>query len=140
MDKIKECFEKRFSKLGINLPIEEYEKRENGSIQLKGWIIKYCFGIENEKEYMDYYANHRMTDPDHSRIYDDGTKVYLNNVRIGFKIVPDDPEQTKRNEDEMFEHNRKVGEELIKKRIYIIWVIYLLSFWVQLVLSLLLYG
>ena len=118
MENIKNSFDKSFSNWDIKLPVDNLEKRKRGSIYYKGWIINYCFGIENGKNYMDYYAQHRMTDPSHERIYEDGTKKSLSHMQIGYNIIPNDPLQTSKNEKEMYEYNRKHFDELKLKGLY----------------------
>jgi hypothetical protein len=91
MNKIQESFESRFSNWEIKLPIQIIEEKINGYIKKNGWLIQYCFGKEMEKDYMDYYAEHRMTDPDHERIYEDGSTKSLSFYKLGYVLVRDDP-------------------------------------------------
>jgi len=66
-------FNKHFAHWDIIIPKENMKTRHGGYIQYKGWLIQYCFGKDKtDKEYLDYYAAHRMTDDSHRRIYDDG--------------------------------------------------------------------
>ena len=115
MAKLKNVFEYEFKNWNIVLPKENIEKRKQGFIQQSGWLIQFCFGSENGREYMDYYSHNRMTDDDHMRIYEDGEKKDLINFKIGYLIDKDNPEQTKINENEYYEYNRLVSEELLKK-------------------------
>lgn len=82
MEKIKESFENIFSNWNIKLSEKILEKRERGSFYASGWFIKYCFGTENDRNYMDIYSDNRMTDPSQNRIYEDGTIKYLSHRRI----------------------------------------------------------
>ena len=113
--KIKNIFEYEFKNWNITLPKENFDKREQGYIQQSGWLIQYCFGIEDGKEYMDYYSSHRMTDDNHVRLYDTGEKKGLSTFKIGHQVDPNDPEKTKLYKKEYFEYNRKVAQELIDK-------------------------
>lgn len=115
MAKLKNVFEYEFKNWNIELPKENIEKRKEGFINQSGWLIQFCFGTENGKEYMDYYSHHRMIGDDHIRIYEDGEKKDLPNFEIGYLIVENNPEQTKINENEYYEHNRLVAKQLIEK-------------------------
>jgi hypothetical protein len=115
MNQIKEVFDKVFSRWEIKIPFKNLDEKINGFIQEKGWLIQYCFGKEADKEYMDYFAEHRMTDPRHERIYEDGNTESLSYYQIGYRIIEDDPVQTEKNKNEFYEHNKKVAQELLDK-------------------------
>ena len=70
-------FAKRFSHWKIRIPEDKLKNRQGGYIQEGGWLIQYCFGKDENGDYMDYYAAHRMTDDSHVRIYEDGTEKAL---------------------------------------------------------------
>jgi hypothetical protein len=64
----------------FKIPETNLEYRENGFFvdskgfkSNDGWHIEFSFGEKDGKEYMDYCADHRMTNPRHGRIYEDGT-------------------------------------------------------------------
>jgi hypothetical protein len=115
METIKNIFEHIYKNWNIILPKGKIEKRENGFIQKDGWLIQFCFGIEDGKEYMDYYSSHRMAGDAHERIYENGERKDLSYFLIGYAIDKDDPEQTKINEEKYYEHNRRTAKELINK-------------------------
>ena len=74
---IAKTFAKRFSHWKIRIPEDKLENRRSGYIQEGGWLIQYCFGKDENGEYMDYYATHRMTDDSHIRIYEDDREESL---------------------------------------------------------------
>jgi hypothetical protein len=55
-----------------------------------------------------------MTDDDHVRLYADGTKIELAALG-GLQLTSTDPVEAKRLEEEFFETNRKITEELVAK-------------------------
>lgn len=113
METIAETFANRFAHWNITIPKENLENRENGFIQEAGWLIQYCFGVDNG-EYLDYYAAHRMTEDSHVRIYQDGQVEQLPAL-YGIRIVKKDPEEDKRLEEEYYRHNREVTRMLARK-------------------------
>ena len=114
MDRIKQKFEEMYSHWEIILPEDDYKNKKRGFIQKNGWLIQYCFGLEDDKNYMDIYAEHRMTDPAHERIYEDGDIKELSHYELGYTIDKD-PKVTQKNKIKFKEHNRKVAQELIEK-------------------------
>jgi hypothetical protein len=121
MDLIKNIFDNYFSNWNIKLSKETMEKRLNGFIKDSGWLIQYCFGIENDIEYLDFYATHRMTGDDHIRIYENGNTKNLPVFKIGYLVDCPDPEpirskKLKEEGKEAFEkYNKEIAEMLIKK-------------------------
>ena len=110
MELMKKYFEDYFSHWKIELPDKNLNERLSGHIQKSGWLIQYCFGIEDGIEYLDFYASHRMTSDRHERIYENGKTDDLPSMQM-FYI---------RNSDEYgkeaFEkHNQKVTELLAEK-------------------------
>ncbi|MCI0395303.1 MAG: hypothetical protein L0322_10250 [Chloroflexi bacterium] len=73
MSKIKETFDRRFRQWQIQLPLDDLRHRRNGSIQQAGWTINYRFGREGSREFLKYFASHRMTNDTLNRIWPDGT-------------------------------------------------------------------
>jgi hypothetical protein len=114
MNKIKQKFEEIYSNWEIILPEENYKNKKSGFIQKNGWLIQYCFGKEDDKEYMDIYAEHRMTYPRHTRIYVNGDTKELSNYITAY-IIDKDPKIAKSNKKEYKEHNKKIAQELIEK-------------------------
>jgi hypothetical protein len=106
MNKIKEVFDETFSDWDIKLP----EEKENGFIQKQGWLIQYCYGKEEEKEFLDYYASHRMTNDCHKRIYEDGSTMDLPAFYTIYRTDDDGS-----GERAMKKNNQEVAEALTKK-------------------------
>ena len=104
---IESTFAKSFAHWDITLPEEDIKDKRNGHIQSEGWLIQYCFGKDENGEYLDYYATHKMTDDSHIRIYADGTQETLPTLSRPLQHN-DDP--TKQLQEE---HNLK--EMLIRK-------------------------
>jgi hypothetical protein len=121
MDKIIEYFNKNFINWGIELPQNDIIERMNGFINKKGWLIQYCFGIEDGLEYLDYYSSHRMTSDEHIRIYENGKTKTLEYFWISYLTDCTDPEPIKsqklkeRGKEAFEKHNKEVAEILIKK-------------------------
>ena len=117
MDKIRNIFEKTFSKWNIKIP----ENNENGYIANTGWLIQYCFGEENGRKYFDYYAINRMTGDDHHRIYEDGHTDDLPVYWSSYLTDTPEPEQIrserlkKYGKEAYEEHNKSVTKMLINK-------------------------
>lgn len=73
MLKLARAFRHRFRHWGISLPRQDIAQRAPGRIQKEGWTISYHFGFDAGREYVEFFACHRMTDDTLNRIYDDGT-------------------------------------------------------------------
>jgi len=115
MNLMRDNFNKHFAHWDIIIPEENMRTRHGGYIQQGGWLIQYCFGKdETDKEYLDYYAAHRMTDDSHKRIYEDGREEFLPSLTSKY-LLSDDPIKAKKLKEEYEEHNRKVVELLIEK-------------------------
>ncbi|MEH1870824.1 hypothetical protein [Nostoc sp.] len=111
MDKIKNEFNKHFSKWKITLPEENIQKRHQGSIFQAGWKINFIFGIKDDVEYLEFYAMHRMTNDRHIIIYDDGEKEHLECLETPIEYSSAiDERQREHNK-----HNRRVREQLSYK-------------------------
>ncbi len=114
IDDVVRNFEKGFSNWDITLPPELVEAREAGLIVSGGWTIFYKFGFEGEREYMDYYASHRMTNDSHVRLYADGTSRGLPSYR-GEWILGETERDSELLEKEFYSYNQAVGELLAEK-------------------------
>jgi hypothetical protein len=109
MELIKERFDEKFLNWQIELPLEELQQRKKGSIHKAGWTINYRFGQENGKEYLEYFASHRMTNDTLNRIYQDGTEILVGYCQE-FYLAGD-----QKAEQEYTEHNRKFYREVEEK-------------------------
>jgi len=96
------------------LPEEDLKSKNSGFIQDSGWLIQYCFGKDENGDFLDYYAAHRMTDDSHLRIYANGTKKHLPALS-SIVLISKDPVENKRLRDEHDKQNREVVELLAKK-------------------------
>ncbi|MCY3747920.1 MAG: hypothetical protein OXG64_01380 [Chloroflexi bacterium] len=114
MRRIEEQFNQSFSYWRIQLPREDVENRQRGTIVEAGWTIWFLFGSDESGEYLDYYSSHRMTNDSHVRIYEDG-RVELLESLWELRPTSDDPEENARLEDEFWEHNERVARVLEEK-------------------------
>lgn len=97
---IKQRFDEKFRPWQIELPADDLAARRRGSIQSHGWTIRYHFGSEQGRDYLEYFASHRMTNDTLNRIYEDGEEAL-----VGFSqefYEADNPEA----EHACREHNR----------------------------------
>lgn len=89
MRSVEDRFEEMFQSWSIRLPEGAVERREPGRIQKAGWLIMYCFGCDGSREYMDYYAAHRMTNDRHERLFDDGDSEGLPTIETMRRVSSD---------------------------------------------------
>jgi len=121
MEKIENIFNNCFKRWNITLPKDNIKKRLSGFISESGWLIQYCFGKEDNKEYLDFYSSHRMTGDDHIRIYENGEKKDLPTFKIGYLVDCPDPEPLRslrlkeHGKEAVEEYNKKVADLLIQK-------------------------
>ena len=117
MNLIKRYFEEYFSQWKIGLPDKTFNERLSGyTHDCSGWLIQYCFGIENGIEYMDFYAYHNMTNDRHIRIYENGETKDLPAYWSGYGYSANDPYGEEKAKKAFKEHNQEVTELLIAKR------------------------
>lgn len=107
-------FNRRFQHWDIKLPDEDVALRRRGYIGQAGWAIWYLFDSDERGEYLDYYASHRMTGDEHTRIYADGTKKELPYIGSS-RICSSDPVEDARLEAEYYARNREVARMLEEK-------------------------
>ena len=69
---IEDYFTKRFETWDIRLPSEAVRRRLGGHIFEAGWHIGFIWGTENGEEYLEFLAQHRMTDDRRQRVYSSG--------------------------------------------------------------------
>ena len=100
MNWIKQRFDEKYRQWQIEIPPDDLTSRQSGVLQQDGWTIRYTFGREGERAYMDYFASHRMTNDTLNRIYSDGTCELLGYCMEFY--LANDP-QAKR---EYLRHNR----------------------------------
>ena len=109
MGKIEETFADIFRNWNIQLPANATVEKKRGKTRQSGWSISYVFG----NDYMDYYAEHRMTNPRHARIYVDGK---VESLPAPFEMYSYSDESDKeRARQEFIRHNRAIYAELERK-------------------------
>ena len=116
MNRIPELISEYFGRWGISLPQDAIESQLSGKIQSHGWTIKYLFGVDEQGEFLDFYATHRMTNDRHERIYASGETEDLPAL-LDFIVCPPDATepQWREIEREQQEYNNRVMEELKQK-------------------------
>ena len=109
MGKIEEKFADIFRNWNIQLPANATVDKKRGKIRQNDWSISYIYG----NDYMDYYAEHRMTNPRHVRIYVDG-KVEDLPAPLEMYSYSDESDK-ERAKQEFVRHNRAIYAELERK-------------------------
>jgi hypothetical protein len=67
-----ERFAEYFQAWGLRLPDDHVISRTDGVLQEGGWTVHYTFGEEDGREFVQFYAMHRMTNDRNVRIHADG--------------------------------------------------------------------
>jgi hypothetical protein len=81
-----------------------------------GWHIRYILNEgENGKQYLDFTADHRMTNPRHHRINENGEVTILEMYQEGFSYDSEKPGDFEIQQEKYYEHNRNISRILIKK-------------------------
>ena len=112
MNEIEAAFARYFDNWDIQLPQDAAIERQPGKIVAKGWSIRYVFG----EDYLDYFAEHRMTNPRHVRIHSDGRIEHLE-APMEFYAVPGDADEEARLKarEAYYEANRRIYSNLRAK-------------------------
>ena len=112
MDNIETTFAKMFGNWNIQLSPNATTLKQPGKIMQAGWIIRYVFG----SDHLDYYAEHRMTNPRHGRIHSDGRHESLEAPNEMY-VIPSDADESARQQakEDFYAHNRRVYSELKAK-------------------------
>ena len=117
LEKIQEAFAQEFSHLDLHLPEEDLRDRRKGSLPYGSGRLFYVFGEEDGREYLEYYAYHRMGD-DHAKIYEDGEYVGLPELCSMYGYDPKVPGDEERKRAEMEREYRETLEDLIAKGLF----------------------
>lgn len=118
LEAIEEEFARRFRRFDdLKLPPENVRERRKGSLPYGSGRLFYIFGEEEGREYLEYYAYHRMGE-DHARIYDDGTMVSMSTLDSGFCYNPKIPGDKERKEAEMQRRYRETLDDLVAKGLF----------------------
>jgi len=118
LGKIHDAFARRFSHFGLRLPDQNVCEREKGSMPYgSSGRLYYIFGKDEGREYLEYYACHRMGD-DHARIYEDGAIVDLDELSSIFCYSLGIPGDCERKEAEMQGLYRETLTDLVEKGLF----------------------
>jgi hypothetical protein len=85
-----------------------------GHLVQEGWAIWFRFGSDEDGEYLDYYAAHRMTNDRHVRLRDSGTEEDLPALST-IRLVSTDPAEDARLLGEHLAENRRTEQLLSEK-------------------------
>ncbi len=88
MVRLAATFRKQFSHWGISLPEQDAQNRSPGVIHQAGWTIRYHFGVEDGRQYLEYFAGHRMTNDRLVRICEDGSSETLDACQGSIQPLP----------------------------------------------------
>ena len=112
MNTIEAAFAEDFDNWDIQLPHDVTALKQPGEVSKAGWRIRYVFG----EDYLDYYAEHRMTNPRHMRIHSDGRRESLE-APMEWYVIPEDADEStsQQAKEEFYAHNRRVYSELRSK-------------------------
>ena len=114
MASIETRFNSHFKYCEIELPADTVANRRRGEIVQRGWTIWYLVGSDKEGEYLDYYASHRMAGDRHVRLHTNGAETWLPAYEE-MRITSDDPQEDEQLENEFWEFNGRVTQELEAK-------------------------
>ena len=117
MDKLQESFIGRFSHFDLHLPEENLRERRKGSLPYGSGRIYFVFSEEDGREYLEYYAYHRMGES-HGRIWEDGTRESLPELCSMFGYDPKIPGDFGRKEAEMQKRYQETLDDLIAKDLF----------------------
>lgn len=118
LERIETAFNETFAHWGIRLPPENLRDRERGQINAGGWTIWFLFGADEDGEYLDYYAMHRMTNDRHVRLHADGRGTGLDALPATGYVVSspgDEPGDAERRESEYWAECERVSRMLDEK-------------------------
>ena len=116
MDRIAARFAKYFEPWQISLPEQALATRQRGEILSQGWSIQYLFSADVRGEYLDFFANHRMTNPRHERIYASGEMQSLPCYEE-FSVYPAGAaDEDKRKIDEAYTARNRAVSELLRQK------------------------
>ena len=114
MASIETRFNNHFKQCEIELPADTVANRRRGQIVQRGWTIWYLVGSDKDGVYLDYYASHRMTNDRHVRLHSNGAETSLPAYQ-SMRISSDDSQEDEQLENEFWEFNEHVTQELESK-------------------------
>lgn len=109
---IKASFDEQYQRWQITLPLDDLRNRRAGSIHQQGWTINYRFGREGKREFLDYFASHRMTNDTLNRIWEDGMAELLGYCQEFYLAGDGEAERA------YFEHNRQFYQMVKEKGLW----------------------
>lgn len=114
--RIRARFEQAFERWSLRLPPTAVAKREGGHLYEAGWHIGFLWGEDEGGLFLEYLAQHRMTDDRHVRIYADGREEWLE-AASGLIGLPAgcSAEERRRIEAEAAAKRRRIYRELREK-------------------------
>lgn len=118
MERIESVFNETFAHWGIRLPPENLRERKRGKINEEGWTIWFLFGEDDDGEYLDYYAMHRMTNDRHVRLHADGRATWLEALPEGLSFAFDPkegPEAEERARQKYWSESERISRLLDEK-------------------------
>lgn len=71
---LRRAFARMHARWGLERPDDDLRERRAGAVTGSGWHIRYQFGEEDGREYLEVFASHRMTNDRLYRIYADGDR------------------------------------------------------------------
>lgn len=118
VERIAAMFADEFRSWGFHLPPEHVANRQRGKIVGRGWAIWYLFGRDEQSEFLDYYASHRMTNDRHVRLRADGAAEYLPALP-DMRLASSDPEEDARLEAQDRAECRAIADRLKAKGFFV---------------------
>ena len=115
-EQLRQRFNHDFEHWGIELPVDAMSPGSVCLIVQRGWTIWTRFDIAavDERERLDYYAMHRMTNDRHVRLYADGEEEILPALEE-FYAQGDTEEEERAARARFFAHNQAVDKLLEDK-------------------------
>lgn len=118
LDALEAEFIRGFRHFNLRLPASNVLERRKGSMPYGGsGRLYYVFAEEDGREYLEYYAYHRMGES-HGRIWEDGELESLPELSSGFCYDPDIPGDTERKEAEVQRQYRETLGDLVAKGLF----------------------
>lgn len=114
-EQLRKHFDSTFAHWGIELPVDAMTPGLVCLIVQRGWTIWTSFDIaaEDDRERLDYYAMHRMTNDRHVRLYADGEEEDLPAMEQHY--VWGNNEEAGAARARFFAHNQAVDKLLEEK-------------------------
>lgn len=109
---MKATFDQQYRQWQITLPLKDVHDRRAGTIRQQGWLINYHFSREGQREFIEYFASHRMTNDTLWRIWDDGAAELVGYCQEFFLAGDEQAEQA------YFAHNREFYQMVQEKGLW----------------------